>query len=147
MSKTILFVDDEKQILKALRRLFMQKDYTCFFAESAEAALETLRNHHIDLIVTDIKMPTMDGYRLLKLVKEKYPTTLRACFSGYSDEGLILKTLEDNLAELYLFKPWDNKKLTTTIENILEKENKATIKSGSYSFKYNGSFVCAATCV
>ena len=147
MSKTILFVDDEKQILKALRRLFMQKDYTCFFADSAEAALETLENHHIDLIVTDMKMPAMDGYRLLKLVKDKYPAALRACFSGYSDEGLILKTLEDNLAELYLFKPWDNNKLMSTIETLLENESKSSIKSGAYSFKYNGSFVCAANCI
>ena len=73
MYKTILFVDDEKQILKALKRLFIQKDYTCFFTDSVEAAIQILDNYHIDLLVTDVKMPIMDGYKLLKLVKDKHP--------------------------------------------------------------------------
>lgn len=122
MSKTLLFVDDEKQILKAIRRLFLGTDYTILTADSGEEALQILNDAKVDLIVVDMRMPVMDGYELLKRVKQKHPTTIRLILSGYAEEKLIVSALQNNLARIYLFKPWDNKKLVRTIEQALEVE-------------------------
>jgi HD-like signal output (HDOD) protein len=118
--KSILFVDDEIQILKALKRLFHNSAYEVLFAESGVEALELFETRTIDLVVTDIRMPEMDGFELLRRIKIKSPLTLRVTLSGYTDSKNILKALEDNLAKLYVFKPWDNQELITTIDRLFE---------------------------
>lgn len=118
--KSILFVDDEVQILKALKRLFHNSNYEVLFAESGAEALEIFNSQSIDLVVTDIRMPEMDGFELLRHIKTISPLTLRVTLSGYTDSKNILKALEDNLAKLYVFKPWDNQELITTIDRLFE---------------------------
>lgn len=119
MNRSILFVDDEKQILKAIRREFIETDYSTFFANDAEEALDIIDNTKIDLIVTDMRMPVMDGYELLKQVRAKYPQIKRVALSGYADENLMKNSLENGLAELYIFKPWDRKEIVSSIEMLL----------------------------
>lgn len=121
--KAILFVDDEVQILKALKRLFTNTQYETFYAESAEEALDILSRTVIDLVVTDIRMPDMDGFQLLKIIKAQYPKAIRIALSGYTDSKSIYNALEDNLAKLYIFKPWDNKELINTINRLFDLEN------------------------
>ncbi len=121
--KKILFVDDEKQILRALKRLFVNSTYDVYFAESGDAALKLLKDNTFDLLVTDIRMPEMDGIELLRQVKETSPLTLRVALSGYTDNKKIYSALEDNLAKLYLFKPWDNKELTSLIDRLFDLED------------------------
>lgn len=121
--KRILFVDDEKQILRALKRLFVSSDYEVHFAESGEKALQLIESNDFDLLVTDIRMPEMDGLELLRQVKSESPLTLRVALSGYTDNKKIYSALEDNLAKLYLFKPWDNKELTSLIDRLFELED------------------------
>lgn len=121
-NKSILFVDDEKQILKALNRLFMDSGYTVFMADSGEQALDILGRDEIGMIITDMRMPAMDGYQLLKAVKEKYPSVLRLILSGYADEEIVFRALRQNLAKLYMFKPWDNNELMTAVDKIFETE-------------------------
>lgn len=132
MGKTILFVDDEKQILKSLKRLFLPTDYQIFLAETGENALDILAKNKIDLVITDMRMPNMNGYQLLKVIKEKYPTTLRMILSGYAHEVEVLKALQDGSSKIYLLKPWDNKNLLKIIEQLfLTKgllENKKLLK-------------------
>ena len=123
MKKNILFVDDEKQILRAVKRFFIQKDFDVFLADSGEEALKILENEDIHLIISDVRMPKMDGFELLKRVKEKYPATLRLILSGYVEENLVLKAIQNGLAKMYLTKPWDNEKLLETIERIFELED------------------------
>lgn len=122
MSKTLLFVDDEKQILKAVRRLFLDTDYSIYTAESGEEALQVLNDAGADLIVVDMRMPVMNGYELLTRVKQKHPSTIRLILSGYADEKLIIGALQNNLAKIYLFKPWENKRLIRIIEQALSVE-------------------------
>lgn len=123
MEKSILFVDDEKQILRALKRLFIRTEYETYYAESGEKALEILENVNVDLVITDIRMPIMDGYELLRIIKEKYPLTLRVALSGYTDNVKIYKALEDNIVKLYLFKPWNNEELKQIIDKIFDQED------------------------
>lgn len=121
--KTILFVDDEPQILKSLRRLFGNSPYTTLFAENAKEALEFMSQNEVDLIITDIRMPDMDGFQLLAQVKKLYPRVLRVTLSGFTDSKSILKALEENLAKLYVFKPWDNQELLLTVDRLFEVED------------------------
>lgn len=122
MAKVILFVDDEVQILKSLKRLFRGSGYEVYFADSGAMAIEILMNNRVDLVVTDIRMPEMDGFELLKHIKEDYPLTLRVALSGFTDNRKIFDALENNLAKLYMFKPWDNSELLATIDKIFELE-------------------------
>lgn len=122
MSRSILFVDDERQILRALNRLFVGSDYTIFLKESGEETLLFLKDNPVDLIVSDIRMPGMTGFELLAKVKEKYPKIMRVALSGFTDSKQIYKALEDNVAKMYLFKPWDNKELTAIIDNLFALE-------------------------
>ncbi len=121
--KKILFVDDEKQILRALKRLFVNSNYEVHFADGGESALSLIAENEFDLLVTDIRMPEMDGLELLRQVKQESPLTLRVALSGYTDNKKIYSALEDNLAKLYLFKPWDNKELTSLIDRLFELED------------------------
>ncbi|OGO85570.1 MAG: signal transduction protein [Clostridiales bacterium GWD2_32_59] len=121
--KKILFVDDEEQILKSVIRLFRMTEYDVVTASDGEAALEILKTEHIDLIITDMRMPFMDGYELLAKVKELFPNIIRVILSGYTDEKLIFKAIQRNIAKLYVFKPWKNEKLLNIVEQIFETEN------------------------
>ena len=82
MLKKILFVDDEAQILKSIRRLFMDTEYEVITAESGSEALDILANNKIDLIVSDMRMPNMSGYELLREVKRRFPHIVRIILSG-----------------------------------------------------------------
>lgn len=103
----VLFVDDEDNILNALRRGLADEDYACLFANSAANALKILEDKHVSVIVSDMRMPDMDGLALLKKVKEKYPKVVRMVFSGYSQLQQVIATI--NQAEVFKFltKPWN----------------------------------------
>ncbi|MGM0379748.1 MAG: HDOD domain-containing protein [Bacillota bacterium] len=126
--KKILFVDDEKRILKSLRRLFYNSDYNCFFASGSKEALKILKEYKINLIITDIRMPKMDGFELLKKVKKHYPKVTRVALSGYTDKDAIMEAIEANLIKLYLYKPWKNEELkeivykTFMLEDVLNSK-------------------------
>ncbi|BEP27982.1 response regulator [Helicovermis profundi] len=123
MGKSILFVDDEQQIIRALRRLFIHSEYDMFFANSAEDALQILEQNVVDLLVTDIKMPKMDGFELLEEAKTKYPLMLRVALSGYTDNKKIYSAIENNIVKLYLYKPWDNNEIVEIINKMFELED------------------------
>lgn len=116
--KKILIVDDEVQILKAMSRLFMEKDYEIYTAENGMSALTLLANTDMDMIISDMRMPLMNGNELLNTVKEKYPKVIRIILSGYADEKSMFKALLHNVAKLYIFKPWNNAKLLINIEKL-----------------------------
>jgi len=121
--KRILFVDDEVQILKSLKRLFIDTDYDVLTAENGNEALNIFENEEINLVVSDMRMPYMDGYQLLCKIREKYPKVLRVILSGYADEKLVFKALQQNVSKLYMFKPWNNDALLKLVEQIFETED------------------------
>lgn len=129
MNESILFVDDEKQILDALKRTFFGCGYRIYLAESGKEALDTLANERIDLLISDVRMPGMDGYQLLMEIKDRYPSTIRAVLSGYTDESLLVKMQKKCLAKRYLYKPWKNQELIQIVgqmfrvEKILKNRN------------------------
>ena len=126
---TILCVDDERIILRTLTRLFYKKKYNTLTAGSGKQALEVLEKNKVDLIVSDMRMPEMDGASLLEIVANTHPDTYRIVLSGYSDFESTVAAI--NLGKIHRFvnKPWDNDELVNAVEKGLEliyltKENK-----------------------
>ena len=118
--KKILIVDDEIQILKSLTRMFMDTDYTIFTAQNSNDALIIIESESIDMIISDMRMPLIDGYKLLNIVKERYPKIIRILLSGYTEEKPMYRALLHNLAKLYIFKPWNNNDFLMNIKKLFE---------------------------
>lgn len=111
----IIFVDDETRVLDGIRRLLypMRTEWQMSFASSGSEALEIMARDPFDMIVTDVRMPGMDGTELLSRVKELYPGVARIVLSGQSDRDLTLKSAV--CAHQYLSKPCDAESLKLTI--------------------------------
>ncbi|HHB91836.1 MAG TPA: response regulator [Thioploca sp.] len=121
----LLFVDDEKQILIPLKAMF-KREYTVFTAISGSNALEIITNNSIQIIVSDQRMPEMQGIELLSKVKKISPKTVRILLTGYADLSAVVASV--NTGEIFRFieKPWNNERLKNTIEaaaNIYSKQD------------------------
>jgi putative nucleotidyltransferase with HDIG domain len=105
MSTRILFVDDEPNILQAMQRTLhgMRREWSMEFVSSGAAALASLAKKSVDVIVSDMRMPGMDGWQLLAEVKNLYPQTVRLVLSGYADPESIMRSV--GTAQIYLAKP------------------------------------------
>lgn len=112
----ILFVDDEEDVLSSLIRQFRKADFKVHTAIDGEAALNILESEPVNIIITDERMPGMNGIELLQKVKKKYPDTIRIVLSGYADSSSIIDAI--NKGEVYRFvsKPWSKEKLIEVIE-------------------------------
>jgi HD-like signal output (HDOD) protein/ActR/RegA family two-component response regulator len=115
--KHILFVDDERQLLDSLRaRLYKHRhDWDMNFLSGGEQAIAILETQRVDLIVSDVRMPGMDGGQLLSVVKQRWPTTVRIIVSGYSDPVQAVRLT--SIAQQYVAKPCDAGEL----ENIIDR--------------------------
>jgi putative nucleotidyltransferase with HDIG domain len=105
--KTILFVDDEPMVLQGLNRMLrpLRDEWETHFAQSAADGLELLEKREFDVVVSDIRMPGMDGAEFLAQVKKRYPTVVRIALSGHSERETIVKTL--SATHTFLSKPCD----------------------------------------
>src|SRR5204862_4192965 len=117
VKKKILFVDDEPNILSALRRSFDHKtnEWDIYFATSGDAALSKLKEEKINVLITDMRMPGMDGAQLLMKVQKAHPDTIRIVLSGQSDLEIVLRIVK--IAHQFLAKPCDQK----TLEKIIQR--------------------------
>lgn len=115
----LLFVDDERPILRSLERIMRQQPYTCEFVDSGAEALEKLQDDNFDVVISDMKMPQMDGATLLKIVAEKYPETMRIVLSGFSEEDMVMSAINEGRIWGFIHKPWDETMLLTTINHAL----------------------------
>src|SRR5271166_243028 len=104
----ILFVDDEIEVLQAMRRSVreMRNEWSMEFASSGVEALEELAKTPTDVIVSDMRMAGMDGWELLAEVKKLYPQTVRLVLSGSADAGSIMRAV--GTAHQYLAKPCES---------------------------------------
>ncbi len=123
MKPRVLFVDDESHVLQGLARMLrpMRNKWDMAFASGGDQALDMLAREHFHVIVTDMRMPGMDGSRLLQEVMELYPHMVRIVLSGYSDQVTILRSVE--AAHQYLTKPCNAELLVGTVEKALNLKN------------------------
>jgi response regulator RpfG family c-di-GMP phosphodiesterase len=119
---TLLFVDDEPNILSSLRRLFRSKGYRVLTAESAAAGLEILQSESVDVVVSDMRMPVMDGAKFLEKVREQWPDTIRMLLTGYSDIQSILQAINRGEIYRYITKPWDDNDIMLVIKHAFERK-------------------------
>ncbi|MFC2170589.1 HDOD domain-containing protein [Calditrichota bacterium] len=112
----ILFVDDEQFVLDGLRRNLshMRSEWQMSFANDGRKALEILGQEQYDVIVSDLRMPGMDGVALLEEVKNNYPEMIRIILSGYSSEEAVLKVV--NTAHQFLSKPCQESELVAAVK-------------------------------
>ncbi len=117
MIRRLLFVDDEPHVLEGLRhRLHRQRhEWDMAFVESGEAAMETLARSAIDVVVTDLRMPRMDGATLLQHVRERHPHVVRIVLSGHAELETSLRAVD--VAHQFLTKPDE----PGVLENVIER--------------------------
>lgn len=115
----VLFVDDEASVREGLDRMIfaMAPDWEAGFASGGEQALEMLRQEPYDVVVTDMRMPGMDGAALLSAVQESYPDVVRIVLSGHSDRDMVLKTVRP--AHQFLSKPCTPQQLREVVDSAL----------------------------
>lgn len=110
----VLFVDDEERILNSLRALFrMQYDVTV--TTDGYHAVELMKREHFHLLVSDQRMPTMQGVELLRRAKELSPHTVRILLTGFSDLAAIVGSVNEGEVYRYICKPWDSEELREVI--------------------------------
>jgi two-component system NtrC family sensor kinase len=117
----ILCVDDEKNVLRALERLFLDSDYEIITASSGNEGLEILReDESIPLVISDYRMPGMNGVDFLKKVCELRPDTVRIVLSGYADTASIVEAINEGQIYKFIPKPWNDDDLKVTISTALD---------------------------
>ncbi|KII35500.1 HD domain-containing phosphohydrolase [Pseudomonas fluorescens] len=120
---TVLLVDDEESILNSLRRLLRGQPYDLLLATSGVQALEILAQQPVNLVVSDARMPGMDGASLLAHVRERYPATARIMLTGYADPAAIIKAINDGQIHRYISKPWNDEELLLILRQSLEHQH------------------------
>ena len=116
---TLLLVDDEESILNSLRRLLRGQPYEVLLATSGAQALEIMEQRPVDLVMSDARMPNMDGATLLAHVHQHYPDTLRIMLTGYADPSAIIKAINEGQIHRYISKPWHDEEMLLTLRQSL----------------------------
>lgn len=120
---TVLLVDDEEPILHSLRRLLRGQPYDVVLATSGEQALALMAEQPVDLVMSDARMPGMDGATLLAQVHQCYPAVVRIMLTGYADPGAIIKAVNDGRIHRYISKPWNDHEMLLTLRQALEHQH------------------------
>ena len=118
---TLLFVDDEDGVLSAMRRVFMEEDYSILTASSAEAAMSLLEGETVHLVVSDHRMPGMTGAQFLREVKQRWPETIRIMLTGYADVQSIMGAVNEGAVYKFITKPWNDDDLRLTVSLALQQ--------------------------
>jgi DNA-binding NtrC family response regulator len=118
---TILLVDDEEALVVLLARLLTREGYRVLTATSAAAALDLLAAGGVDMILSDLDMPKMNGLELLSRVRKSNPEVVRLLLTGGATLDSALKAINDGEVYRYLTKPWDNEALKATVRSGFER--------------------------
>ncbi|MGA8867245.1 MAG: response regulator [Candidatus Sulfotelmatobacter sp.] len=119
MNKRILFVDDEPIVLNGLERSLrgMRKEWEMAFLPGGPEALQAMAQAPFDVVISDMRMPGMDGAQLLELVRERFPQTVRMVLSGQSDKDALFRAIRPT--HQYLSKPCDVRELKQKLKCAL----------------------------
>jgi HD-like signal output (HDOD) protein len=118
----VLFVDDEINILKSIRRGFLHAPFEVITAENARDGLRILEESRVDVVVSDYRMPEIDGFQFLRRVKERFPEVNRVILSGFIEKSVAVESLTRGLASTYILKPWLNEDVEEKITHILRMQ-------------------------
>lgn len=118
---TVLCVDDERQILSSLKRLFRREPFNLLTTTNCADGLELLEKNEVHLVISDQRMPQMSGIEFLSKVKEKHPDTIRIVLSGYTEVDTIRDAINRGNIYKFILKPWNDDDLKNEISKCLEK--------------------------
>lgn len=116
---TLLLVDDEENILAALRRLLRKDNYRILTAPSGQAGLDILATEKVDVIISDQRMPHMVGTTFLRMARDRSPDSVRMILSGYTDLESVTSAINEGAVYKFLTKPWDDEILRLSIREAL----------------------------
>lgn len=117
----ILLVDDEPNVLNALKRVFRQENYEITTSPNALDAREKLNNNTFHLMITDYMMPGMSGAELLREVKKIRPEMIRIMLTGHADTNAVMGAVKDGAVYKFILKPWNDDDLRVTVALALEQ--------------------------
>lgn len=120
-ARVLLLVDDEQNILAALRRVLRRDGYEIHTATSGAEGLEILARHPVGVIVSDQRMPGMTGTQFLSEVKQRFPQTTRMVLSGYTELNSITEAINQGAIYKFLTKPWDDDLLRTHVAEAFQR--------------------------
>lgn len=122
ISATLLFIDDEANILSALKRLFIPFGYKILTAENGEEALVLMETETVDLVICDMRMPHMTGAEVLEQVRFKSPEAIRILLTGYADLASTIAAINRGEIYRYISKPWDDNDIVLIVRDALERK-------------------------
>ena len=123
--QTLLLLDDEENILRALARVLRRDGYNILTANRAQDAFALLAKHDVQVILSDQRMPEMNGTEFLSRVKDLYPDTIRIVLSGYTDLKSVTDAINQGAIYKFLTKPWNDEQLRATIAQAFQHYNLA----------------------
>ena len=130
MRKAVLFLDDEENILNALRRALRKEGYQLFFCLTPEDALRILDTERVDIIFTDYLMPQMTGLEFVKIARELHPGAMRCILTGQADLEIAVDAINQGQVHRFLLKPWNDLELKVTLKQLfLQRELESANKS------------------
>lgn len=140
----ILLVDDEPNVIKALARVFGQENYKILTAGNGREALDLLAKESVQVMISDFKMPEMDGGELMKRTKLMYPDMIRIMLTGHADVNAVMGAIKEGAVYKFVLKPWNDDDLRVTVGLALEQyeliqKNKALQKQNSRNSKDIGA--------
>ena len=121
-SWTVLCVDDEPNILAAIRRAFRRTGYKVLIADGGEEALQVLEDQPVHLVISDMRMPRMDGAQLLEIVRRKWPAITRILLTGHADVASTVAAINRGEIFRYIAKPWNEDELLLAAHEGLERQ-------------------------
>jgi response regulator RpfG family c-di-GMP phosphodiesterase len=118
---TLLLVDDEPSILSALRRLFRPHGFRVLIAEGGAQALDMARSESLDLVISDMRMPGMDGAQFLEKLRQVQPEAIRILLTGYADIGSTIAAINAGQIHRYIAKPWNDNDILLVVREALQR--------------------------
>ncbi len=118
---SLLLVDDEVNVTKALKRAFRRENYNIFVAHNGKEALELLQEQPVEVVISDYMMPGMTGAELLREIKKRYPETIRIMLTGHADTQAVMSAIKDGAVYKFILKPWNDDDLRVNVALGIEK--------------------------
>ena len=132
MDPTVLFVDDEPEVIEGLKRGFHKLPYNLLWAYSGREAIEILSSQKVDVLVADELMPEMSGSQLLAYVRKHYPQVLRIMLTGHASVASAMNAIYDGWVYQYLHKPCNAADLASAVYNGLLLQSLQTKEEGPH---------------
>ena len=119
--QTLLLLDDEANILRALQRVLRRDGYRILAAGTAQQAFELLATEEVQVIISDQRMPAMSGTEFLHRAKDLYPETIQIVLSGYTDLKTVTEAINEGAIYKFLTKPWDDAELRLVVQQAFRR--------------------------